>query len=121
MNKLLVIVDMKNDFIDIEESTVGGIVSMRLDELMEFNSSVSFTVNGMNITCPRYAYVNGNIETGTYIIRLKEDGIPAWKYFTLQGLSDKTFNDFLKEWESKTEIRKNNDAIGQVEPIIIIQ
>lgn len=60
---------MKNDFIDIEESTVGKEVSMRLDELIEFNSSVSFVVNGMNITCPRYAYVNGNIETGTYIIR----------------------------------------------------
>lgn len=60
-------------------------------------------------------------DAGTYIIRLKEDGIPAWKHFTLEGLSDKAFNDFLKEWEDKTEIRKNNDAIGQITPITIIQ
>lgn len=58
----------KNDFIDIEESTFGKTVEMRLDEIAEFNSEVSFSVNGIIITCPKYAYVNGNIETGNYII-----------------------------------------------------
>ncbi|MBR6651386.1 MAG: peptidylprolyl isomerase [Clostridia bacterium] len=60
-------------------------------------------------------------DTGTYIIRLKEDGMPAWKYFTLESLSDKTFNDFIKEWEAKAEIKKNNDAISQITPITLIQ
>lgn len=76
---------MKNDFIDIEESTVGKEVSMRLDELMEFNSSVSFMVNGMNITCPRYAYVNGNIETGTYVIR-DGDAITMEDFYSVKQL-----------------------------------
>ncbi len=60
-------------------------------------------------------------DTGTYIIRLKEDGVPAWKYFTLQNLTDKTFNDFVESCFDKYELRLNNDAISEITPITLIQ
>jgi len=59
--------------------------------------------------------------TGTYIIRLKEDGIPAWKHFTLEGLADKTFSDFLSERTKNTEISLNNDAMAEITPITYVQ
>ncbi len=60
-------------------------------------------------------------DTGTYIIRLKEDGIPAWQQFTLESLSDKKFQEFLKNCLENTEMQLNNDAIAEITPITYIQ
>ncbi len=57
---------------------------------------------------------------GTYIIRLLEDGIPAWKTFTLQGMSDAKFNAYMEDLLESTELILNNDAIGQVTPITYV-
>lgn len=75
----------KNDYIDIEESTIGEPVKMKLEELNEFNSSVTFIVNGMNITCPKFAYVNGEIMTGSYIIN-NGDVITMEEYYSVEQL-----------------------------------
>lgn len=75
----------KNDYIDIEESTMGEPVKMKLEELNEFNSSVTFIVNGMNITCPKFAYVNGEIMTGSYIIN-NGDNITMEEYYSVEQL-----------------------------------
>ncbi len=56
-------------------------------------------------------------DTGTYIIRLLDDGVAAWKHFTLQNMTDAKFNKFLEEQLKNTEIKLNNDAISQVTPI----
>lgn len=58
--------------------------------------------------------------TGTYIIRLLEDGIPAWKHFTLQGLSSSKFDKYLKDLLESTEMKLNNDAISQLTPITYV-
>ena len=75
----------KNDYIDIVESTTGMPVEMKLEELNEYNSSVTFVVNGMNITCPKFAYVNGEIKTGSYIIR-EGDIIIMEDYYSVEQL-----------------------------------
>lgn len=75
----------KNDYIDIVESTAGKPVEMKLEELNEYNSSVTFVVNGMNITCPKFAYVNGEIKTGSYIIR-EGDIIIMEDYYSVEQL-----------------------------------
>lgn len=75
----------KNDYIDIFESTAGKAVEMKLEELNEFNSSVTFIVNGMNITCPKYAYVNGTIETGSYIIK-DGDNVSLEDFYSVEQL-----------------------------------
>lgn len=75
----------KNDYIDIEESTAGDSVEIKLEELNEFNTSVTFIVNGTNIICPKYAYVNGRIETGSYIIK-NGDKIVMEDFYSVEQL-----------------------------------
>ncbi len=76
---------MKNDIIDIEESVPGKTAEVRLDGLNEFNSSVSFIVNDISISCPRYAYVNGEIRTGNYVIR-DGDVVVMEDFYTVEQL-----------------------------------
>ena len=75
----------KNDYIDIEESTVGGTTEIHLHELEEFKSNVSFIVNGTKILCPRYAYVNDELQSGDYIVRAG-DNIVMEDYYTVEQL-----------------------------------
>ena len=102
---------MKNDYIDIEESTVGKEPEMRLDELQEFNTSVTFNVNGNNIACPRYAYVNGEIQSGNYIIK-NGDNIIMEDYYTVEQLFK-----FLDIPVDDKKIIVNNDIAAKDTPV----
>lgn len=75
----------KNDYIDIEESTAGECGKLTIGELPELKSTISFSINGKNIVCPRYAYVNGTIENNDYEIKAK-DKIVMENYYSLQQL-----------------------------------
>ena len=76
---------MKNDYIDIEESTVGEPVQMQVKELTDYNSSVSFIVNGATIVCPRYAYVNNELVNGDYIIK-EGDKVVMEEFYSIEQL-----------------------------------
>lgn len=102
---------MKNDYIDIEESTVGKEPEMRLDELQEFNTSVTFNVNGNNIACPRYAYVNGEVQSGNYIIKTG-DNIIMEDYYTVEQLFK-----FLDIPVDDKKIIVNNDIAAKDTPV----
>lgn len=93
----------KNDYIDIIESTVGEAETVRLGELPEIKMSVSFQVNGKTIRCPRFAYVNGQIKTDSYIIQNK-DKIVMEDFYLLEQLF--TFMDIPLE---DKEVFVNNE------------
>lgn len=76
---------VKNDFIDIEESTSGPQGVMTIGELPEYKSTVSFNINDKNITCPKFAYVNGSLEAASYVIKAG-DHITMENYYTVEQL-----------------------------------
>lgn len=75
----------KNDYIDITESTVGNVQTMTLQELEEYKGCFSVEVNGVALVCPKYAYVNGELQTGTYSIK-EGDSIVMENYYTVGQL-----------------------------------
>lgn len=69
--------------ISIEPSTAGEAAIYRLEQLDEYGSSVlAFEVNGKNITCPKFAEVNGSLEPPYYEIQ-ENDNIEMRGYYTV--------------------------------------
>lgn len=62
-----------NDVIVVKESTVGETASMELGQLSEFKESLHVTVNEKKISLPRYAQVNGELQSGYYTIKQQDD------------------------------------------------
>ncbi len=63
----------QNDVIDITESTAGTKAECTVGQLEEFHSNIEFIVNGKKIRCPRFAYVNGKLESEFYQINDNDD------------------------------------------------
>lgn len=60
---------VKNDKIYIIESTAGAAAKYTINQLSEYKESISFMINGVNVTCPRFADVNGMLEPASYEIQ----------------------------------------------------
>lgn len=75
----------KNDYIDITESTIGPRGSQTIGELPEYRATISFNINGKNIVCPKFAYVNGQLESGSYSI-CDGDRVIMENYYTVSQL-----------------------------------
>lgn len=73
----------QNDRIFIKESTVGPDAACSIEKLPEYDGNVSFIVNEMKITCPKFAQVNGKLESGYYEIQ-EEDEIQFLNYYTVE-------------------------------------
>ncbi|MDO5402952.1 MAG: cell division protein FtsA, partial [Eubacteriales bacterium] len=70
---------------EIAESTVGEAASITIGQLEEFNSSIDFLVNGKRISCPRFAYVNGELKSEFYDI-CDGDKIRMENFYTVEQL-----------------------------------
>ncbi|MGN0374422.1 MAG: cell division FtsA domain-containing protein [Butyrivibrio sp.] len=101
----------KNDYIDITESTQGAPRSMMLQELEEYKGCLSLEVNGLIISCPKYAYVNGVLQTGTYVIR-EGDDIVMENYYTVSQLFE-----FMDVSTDGKDIFVNNVKAGSDEKV----
>ena len=75
----------KNDKIDVRESTVGKPAVMMIGQLDEFKSIVNFEVNGKRVSCPKFAYVNGSLQSEYYEIQ-ENDNISMENYYTVGQL-----------------------------------
>lgn len=73
------------DKIDITISTTGKAASALLEEVVDLSTSITFIVNDMEIVCPRYASVNGTLESGSYELN-DGDKIELLSYYTLSQL-----------------------------------
>ncbi len=73
----------QNDEIFIQESTMGTPASCTVGKLPEFKQTISFTVNGNKVTCPRYMQVNGEMVSEYYEIK-EGDAIVSVDYYTLE-------------------------------------
>lgn len=74
-----------NDQIMIQESTKGDDAILTLGQIPEFKNTISFLVNDITVQCPKFASVNGNLESEFYQIQ-EEDSIQILNYYTLEQL-----------------------------------
>lgn len=73
------------DHITITESTKGGNAKALLREVADFTTMLSFEVNDKIINCPRYASVNGKLESEFYEMN-DGDRVEILNYYTLSQL-----------------------------------
>ena len=60
--------------ITIEPSTAGDAATYRLEQLEEYGTAtLTFEVNGKTVTCPKFAEVNGSLESPYYEIQENDD------------------------------------------------
>lgn len=74
-----------NDRIEIQESTSGEDAALTLGQLPEFTKTITFQVNDASVVCPKFASVNGNLESEYYQIQ-DGDRIQILNYYTLKQL-----------------------------------
>lgn len=74
---------MQNDEITIKESTKGAPASCIIGKLPEFKQTLSFSVNGSKVVCPRYMQANGEMVSEFYEIQ-DGDVISSMEYYTLE-------------------------------------
>lgn len=72
----------KNDKIYIKESTAGEDAVYTVGQLAEYKESISFMINGVNVTCPKFAEVNKELVTASYSIQDGDD-IHIRDYYTV--------------------------------------
>lgn len=75
----------KNDYIDIKASTAGAAQTMKLQDMEEYKGCFSVEVNGVMLQCPKYAYVNGELQVGTYEIS-DGDNVVMENFYTVAQL-----------------------------------
>lgn len=92
-----------NDRIVIQESTQGEYAELTLGQIPEFTNTISFQVNQVRVQCPKFASVNGHLESEFYQIQ-DQDVIQILNYYTLDQLF--TFMDVSPEGT----ILVNNEA-----------
>lgn len=83
-----------NDQIMIQESTKGDDAMLTLGQIPEFKNTISFLVNDITVQCPKFASVNGNLESEFYQVQ-EDDNIQILNYYTLEQLL--AFMDVLPE------------------------
>ncbi len=75
------------DKIIVKESTKGENARMELRKVPGFDSAISVNVNGTNIDLPKFAQVNGELQSGYYDIKTGDD-IRMLDYYTVQQVAE---------------------------------
>ena len=76
-----------NDVIVVKESTAGDAASMEINRLPEYSSVISVEVNEKRITLPKFAAVNGTLQSGYYEIQ-EGDRIEMQSFYTVRQLAE---------------------------------
>lgn len=76
-----------NDVIVVKESTAGGAASMEINRLPEYSSVISVEVNEKKITLPKFASVNGTLQSGYYEIQ-EGDRIEMQSFYTVRQIAE---------------------------------
>ena len=75
------------DKIEVIPSTAGEPATMELGALNEFGDVIRVTVNGQLIELPKFASVNGTLQSGYYDIQ-DGDSIELLNYYTVKQIAD---------------------------------
>lgn len=75
----------QNDKIEIIESTIGKDATYEVKQLTEYNATIEFTFNNMQIICPKFPMVNNKLVSEYYSIQ-ENDNIKILNYYTLEQI-----------------------------------
>ena len=92
-----------NDKIVVKESTAGAAASMEIQKLPEYDSTIQVIVNEQKVLLPKFATVNGTLQSGYYDIK-EHDDIQMLNYYTVQQIVE--FMDVILK--DGTKIYVNN-------------
>lgn len=74
-----------NDIIRLQESTAGAAAVMEIGRLQEYHASIMVEVNEKRIELPKFASVNGQLQSAYYDIQ-ENDRIEMLSYYTVRQL-----------------------------------
>lgn len=95
----------QNDRINVKESTFGADAACTIQNLPEYKGSISFEVNGKMVQCPKFAEVNGRLESGYYEIQ-QDDDVRFLNYYTVSQIMQ-----FLDIPTDTLTIEVNNEEV----------
>lgn len=81
MNHLI----QSGDKIEITVSTKGDDATAKLEDVIDLGNPIKFNVNDVLVECPRYASVNGKLESGSYELN-DGDNVDILSFYTLTQL-----------------------------------
>lgn len=84
-----------NDQIKVKESTAGEAAKLEIGQLPEFGAKMWVEVNGKKIDLPKFASVNGELQSGYYNIQ-ENDEIEILGYYTVRQIAE--FMDVVIDW-----------------------
>lgn len=76
-----------NDVIAVQESTAGEEAHLTISQLPEFGTSISVIVNEKKITLPKFASVNGQLQSGYYDIQ-ENDAVEMLNFYTVRQIAE---------------------------------
>jgi hypothetical protein len=100
-----------NDVIVVKESTVGEPGRLSVGELKELDEIITVTVNYKRVDLPKYAYVNGELQSIYYEIQ-ENDEVELANFYTVKQIA--TFMDVVLEPEMKIYVN-NKEANDDTE------
>ena len=74
-----------NDKIEVKESTAGADARLEIQKLPEYESTIQVVVNDKKVLLPKFAEVNGQLQSGFYEIQT-DDEIKMLNYYTVQQI-----------------------------------
>ncbi len=101
-----------NDVISVIPSTAGAAAEQEVRELPEFNQSITVSVNNKNIILPKFAQVNGVLQSGYYEIQ-EGDSIVMQNYYSVGQILE--FMDILLPEDA--EFMVNNAWADRTTPV----
>ncbi len=76
-----------NDVIQVKESTAGDAATLEIGQLSEYKENLCVDVNDKKVSLPRFAQVNGNLQSRYYLVKEKDE-IEFLDYYTVGQLAE---------------------------------
>lgn len=101
-----------NDIISVKKSTIGTRANMEIGRLPEYHATIEVFVNEQKVLLPKFASVNGELQSEFYDIRDNDD-IEILNYYTVRQILE--FMDVILE--KNTFIYVNN-KVAQMDTLV---
>ena len=115
----------KNDVIVVKESTAGKMAEVEIGKLPEFSSTIEIFVNDQKVSFPKFASVNGQLQSAFYSIK-ENDKIEMLNYYTVRQIVefmdvilDKNMNIYVNNQaaDMDTKVYENFSVIWTLEEL----
>ncbi|WWR17212.1 cell division FtsA domain-containing protein [Lachnospiraceae bacterium JLR.KK008] len=76
-----------NDVVAVQESTAGQAASLEIKQLPEYHAVITMEINEKKIVLPKFASVNGQLQSGYYDIQ-EDDKIEMINFYTVRQVAE---------------------------------